>query len=68
MKETLLTILLCLQALTMFGQNVYSGRVVAEDSKKDIGWVSVVAEDKEHKPIAFSRTKEDGTFELKVKD
>ena len=66
MKETLLTILLCLQALTMFGQSVYSGRVVAEDSKKDIGWVSVVAEDKEHKPIAFSRTKEDGTFELKV--
>lgn len=66
MKGTLLTILLCLLALTTQGQGVYTGRVSADDSKKDMGWVSVVAEDKAHKPISFTRTKENGTFELKV--
>lgn len=66
MRATLLTLLLCLLTLNSEGQHIYQGRVTAEDSKKGLGWVSVVAENKEHKPQAFTRTREDGTFELKV--
>lgn len=47
-------------------QTFFSGHVVADDSKKGLGWASVVAEDSKQKPVAFARTKEDGTFELKV--
>lgn len=68
MRLTLLTFMFGLMAVVTDAQTIFSGRVVAEGSKKGLGWASVVAENKEHKPVAFARTSEDGTFELKVPD
>ena len=45
-------------------QTFFSGHVVADDTKKGLGWASVVAEDSRHKTVAFARTKDDGTFDL----
>ena len=53
-------------AIAVDAQTVYSGRVIADDTKKGLGWASVVAENKEHKPLVFTQTKENGSFELKV--
>ena len=55
-----------LLAIAVDAQAVYSGRVIADDTKKGLGWASVVAENKEHKPLVFTQTKENGSFELKV--
>ena len=66
MRYTLLTLMVWLTAMVVKAQTSFSGRVVAEGSKKGLGWASVVAEDGNHKPVAFARTKENGTFELKV--
>ena len=66
MRLSLLTTLVWLILMVADAQTTFSGRVVADESKKGLGWASVVAEDGRHKPVAFARTKEDGTFELKV--
>ena len=64
----LLTLFGGLLAIAVDAQAVYSGRVITDDTKKGLGWASVVAEDKELKPLAFTQTKKDGTFELKVSE
>lgn len=66
MRLSLLTLFVCLLTIAADAQTFFSGSVVADDSKKGLGWASVVAEDGRHKPMAFARTKEDGTFDLKV--
>lgn len=66
MRLTLLTILVWLLAIRANAQITFSGRVVADDTKKELGWASVVAEDSRYKPVAFARTKEDGSFDLIV--
>lgn len=65
MRKYLLALLLLSVTICAWGQTVYTGRVVTEGGK-GLGWASVVAEDQGHKPVAFTRTKEDGGFELKV--
>lgn len=66
MKHIILISLCWLMAICANAQAVFSGRLTDEKTKKGLGWASVVAEDGNHKPVAFSRTKEDGSFELKV--
>ncbi len=66
MRLSLLSLFVWLMTLVTDAQTIYSGRVVADNSQKGLGWASVVAEDSRQKPIAFVQTKEDGTFELKV--
>jgi hypothetical protein len=66
MRLSLLTFFVWLMTVVANAQTSFSGRVVADGSKKGLGWASVVAEDSRRKPIAFAQTKEDGTFELKV--
>jgi len=39
-------------------QTQLTGKVIAGDSKKSLGWVSVVVENDAHKPVAFTQTKE----------
>lgn len=66
MKLTLIILLFCLQTIGADAQTVFSGRIIDGNSKKVLGRASVVAESKEHKPVAFTQTKENGIFELKV--
>lgn len=61
----MLLLLLSMARATM-GQSVFSGRVVDQRTKEVLSWVSVVGEDKNHRPIAFTQTKDDGSFVLKV--
>lgn len=64
MRFSLLVISVWLTIIGADAQTTFSGRVVAYNSKKGLGSVSVVAENSRQKPIAFTQTKEDGAFEL----
>lgn len=66
MRLSLLTTLVWLILIAADAQTTFSGRVVADDSKRGLGWASVVAENDAHKPVAFTQTKENGTFVLKI--
>lgn len=66
MKCVVSVILLLLGSLYSKAQVVYAGLVTEEGSRKGIAWVSVVAEDKNHKPVAFAKTKADGSFTLRI--
>lgn len=64
MRFSLLVISVWLTIIGADAQTTFSGRVVAYNSKKGLGSVSVVAENSRQKPIAFTQTKEEGAFEL----
>lgn len=63
----LLLIIIWLSAIDTDAQTTFSGRVVADGSKKGLGWVSVVAEESNHKSIAFAKTGENGNFDLTIR-
>ncbi len=62
---TLLLIAL-LPVVLLKAQTLLTGRVVAEQPDKPLVRVSVVAEDKSRKPVAYALTKSDGTFTVKL--
>lgn len=61
-----------IQSLLLFivtvvdSQTLLTGRVVSGKSHEPLIGVSVVAQDKFHKPVAYALTKKDGTFTVKV--
>ena len=67
MPHRLAILLLILStSLSMKAQTLLTGRVVSEPLHKPLARVSVVAEDKDQKPVAYALTKSDGMFTLKV--
>ena len=67
MPHRLAILLLILStSLSLKAQTLLTGRVVSEPLHKPLARVSVVAEDKDQKPVAYALTKSDGMFTLKV--
>lgn len=60
------TFLILIASVSGIAQTQFMGKVIDDSSHKGIGWVSVVAENSAHKPVAFTQTKENGTFTLNV--
>lgn len=61
-KRVVILLLLYRIVLVVAAQTLLTGRVVIALSGKPLARVSVVAEDKGHRPIAYSLTKADGSF------
>jgi len=59
-------LLMMMSPIACLAQTQLTGKVIAENTKKSLGWVSVVAENDAHKPVAFTQTKENGMFVLKI--
>lgn len=63
-RALILSLIFCTTMLN--AQTLLTGRVVAEQTHKPLARVSVVAEDRNLRPVAYALTKNDGSFNIKL--